>query len=52
LEGISKTEREELKHEKIDENFGLLELATNAERDTKKEPGYCILFTVFAILMD
>jgi hypothetical protein len=37
LEGILETEREELKHEKIDEDFGLLELGTNAGRDAKKK---------------
>jgi hypothetical protein len=50
-EGISENEREELKH-KIDEDFGLLELATNAGKSVKKKHGYCILFIVFAILMD
>jgi hypothetical protein len=51
LGGIPETEGEELKHEKIDEDFGLLELATNAGRDTKEEQEYCILFTVFATLV-
>ena len=39
LEGIPKTEREELKYEKIDEDFGLPESATNAGRDAKKRTG-------------
>jgi hypothetical protein len=51
LEGISENKHEELKH-KIDEDFGLLELATNAGKSVKKKHGYCIFFTVFAILMN
>jgi hypothetical protein len=47
LEGISENKREELKH-KVDEDFGLPELATNAGKSVKKKHGYCILFTVFA----
>jgi len=54
LEGTPENERDELKREKIDEDFGLLELATNAGRSMKKKrkPGilYCILFTVFVTL--
>jgi hypothetical protein len=37
LEEIPENEREELKHEKIDEDFGLLELATNAGKNVKKK---------------
>jgi hypothetical protein len=47
LEGIPETEREELKHEKIDEDFGLLELAANAGRDAQKRTG--ILYIVHSI---
>jgi len=36
-----------LKHEKIDEDFGLLELATNAGRNVKKKTG--ILYIVHSI---
>jgi hypothetical protein len=43
LEGIPETECEESKREKIDEDFGLLELATNTGRDAKKNRNtvYC-----------
>jgi hypothetical protein len=42
LEGISENKREELKH-KVDEDFGLLELATNAGKSVKKnmDTVYC-----------
>jgi hypothetical protein len=46
LEGIPDKERGESKHENIDEDFGLLELATNAGRDGEKEWEYCIFFTL------
>ena len=37
LEGTPENQREELKHEKVDEDFGLLELATNAGRNVKRK---------------
>jgi len=39
LQGIPEKERGGLKHEKIDEDLGLLELATNARRDAEKGTG-------------
>jgi len=51
VQEIPEKEREELK-ELIDEDFGLLELATNSGREVKKPPEYCPLHTVFAILKD
>jgi hypothetical protein len=51
MQEIPEKEREELK-ELIDEDFGLLELATNAGREVNKEREYCLLSTVFVILKD
>jgi len=58
LEGIPENEREELKHEKIEEDFGLLELAKNAGKMRKRTTTrilyivHSILSAGFAIVMD
>jgi hypothetical protein len=51
MEDVPEEERQILK-ELMDGDFGLLELATNAGRDVKKEQECCLLSTAFVIPRD